>query len=149
MKRSRFSPLALSFILLLWIVPPHTRSQDTPQEQEKKFFDVSLGPDDIYRYSNLKFSGDYTSFESPSGMLALGRTEAGVTVVIVLGGGTLHIECPDALQDKLKGAFGSYPLVTGFQTLYLRLHPKEFDEAFGGIQMTKVADTQAMAMAQA
>src|SRR5512139_581774 len=55
------------------------------EAQKAGFYDVSLSKDDIYTYSSLKFAGDYTSWESSSGLVALGRTEAGVTVLIVIG----------------------------------------------------------------
>ncbi len=58
-------------------------AQETPQE--KKFFEVKITKDEIYSYNGIKFAGDYTSWESPSGQLALGRTEGGVTILVILG----------------------------------------------------------------
>jgi hypothetical protein len=113
------------------------------EQQATNFYDVRLSKDEIYSYSNLKFAGDYTSFESPKGFLALGKTEAGVTIVIVLGEGTMSIEAPDAVQEKFKTVLGVYPLKTTFKNLYMRLHPKEYEEAFGKQPMTKVGDESA------
>src|SRR3974377_1625852 len=89
-QRVAFSAFLLSISLLL------------AQEQQKtNFYDVGLSNDEVYKYSNLKYSGDYTSFESLSGHIALGKTEGGVTVVIIVGEGTVKIEAPEANQDKV------------------------------------------------
>jgi len=116
--------------------------------QKSGFYDVSLSKDDIYKYATLKFSGDYTSWESSSGLLALGRTEAGVTVVIVLGGGTVTIQAPDQVREKFNAAFGAYPVSTAFTTLYMRLNPQEFQDVFGKQSMTKSPDDDALAKAK-
>jgi hypothetical protein len=147
MKTSVFLPSIPLMLLsaLLVLASPVFCQEPT---QEKKFFDVSLTQAEIYKYSNLKFAGDYTSFESPSGVLALGRTEAGVTIVIVLGGGTLAIDAPEAVKEKFTQVFGTQPLKTSFKTLYMRLHPKEFEETFGKMQLTKAPDEQAFAAAK-
>lgn len=108
--------------------------------QPAKFYDVLVSKDEIYSYTNLKFAGDFTGFESPKGFLALGRTEGGVTILMVMGEGTVTIEAPEAVQEKFKTVFGSYPLRTAFKSLYMRLHPKEFEEAFGKLPLTKAAD---------
>ncbi|MBZ5494797.1 MAG: hypothetical protein LAP85_00215 [Acidobacteriia bacterium] len=108
--------------------------------QSTQFYDVQISKDEIYSYTNLKFAGDFTRFESARGFLALGRTEAGVTIVMVLGEGTANIEAPETVQDKFKTVFGAYPLKTTFKTLYMRLHPKEYEEVFGKQTLTKAAD---------
>jgi hypothetical protein len=134
--------------LSLALIPAATLLFSQEPAQEKKFFDVSLTQDEVYKYTNLKFTGDYTSFESPSGTMVLGRTEAGVTVVIILGGGTLTIDTPEEVKEKFTQVFGMHPLKTTFKTVYMRLHPKEFDETFGRMQLTKAPDEQALAAAK-
>ena len=116
--------------------------------QKAGFYDVSLSKDDIYKYGALKFAGDYTSWESSSGLLALGRTEAGVTVLIVLGGGTVTIQAPEQVREKFNAAFGAYPVSTAFTTLYMRLHPQEFEDVFGKQSMTKSPDDASLAKAK-
>ncbi len=119
------------------------------QEQTTgKFYDVQVSKDEIYSYNNLKFTGDFATFESPKGFLALGRTEVGVTVVMVLGDGTVSIEAPDAVQEKFKTVFGAYPLKTAFKTIFMRLNPKEYEEVFGKLPITKVADEGAFTTAK-
>jgi hypothetical protein len=119
------------------------------QEQPKTtFYEVQISKDEIYRYTNLKFKGDYTSFESLAGLLALGRTEAGVTLLIVLGEGMLQIEAPEAAQEKFRTVFGSYPLKLAFKSVYVRLNPKEYEEAFGQQQLVKDPDEGALAKAK-
>jgi hypothetical protein len=119
------------------------------QEQPKiSFYDVTLSKDDIYKYTNLKFSGDYTSFESPSGNVVLGKTEDGITIMIVLGDGFVTIEAPEAGQEKFKAVFGNHPLKAPFKTVYMRLNPKEYDEAFGKMQFTKSPSDDVLAKAK-
>ncbi len=120
-------------------------AQDT---QKSGFYDVQLTKDDIYTYTNLKFKGDYTSFESASGTIALGRTEAGVTVVMVLGQGTLTIEGPDSAQEKIKEVFGGYPVKSTFKSLYIRLNPKEYDETIGKLALVKAPSDDGLAKAK-
>lgn len=135
-----------------WIVPvlllqsaPLT-AQDPAQD--KKFFEVKIDQDEVYSYENLQFSGDYTSFNSPSGHLVLGRTTAGVTLMIVLGAGEVTIDAPETAQEKFKTVFGACPLKTGFKSLYLRLNPKEYEESFAGQTLSKSTDASALASAK-
>ncbi len=119
------------------------------QEQPKiSFYDVTLSKDDVYKYTNLKFAGDYTAFESASGNIVLGKTDDGVTVVIVMGDGSVSIEAPEAAQEKFKTVFGGYPLKTSFKSVYMRLNPKEYDEVFGKAQLSKVPDDAVLAKAK-
>jgi hypothetical protein len=134
----------LALVFLLGAVS--SRAQDPPQE--KKFFKVQISQDEIYSYNNLKFKGDFTTVESASGLLAIGRTEAGVTLLVVLGAGDLTIEAPDDVHEKFKTLFKTYPLKTKFTTLYMRLHPKEFDETLGKLSLTKTADEAAFTKAK-
>jgi len=136
--------LPLAALALSSILPP--QPQDT--QQKTSFYDVQLTKDEIYTYADLQFKGDYTSFESKSGIIALGRTEAGVTVAIVLGTGTVNIEAPEAGQAKFKTIFGAYPLKTSFKSIYIRIHPKEFDSTLGKITLTKTGDEAALAKAK-
>ncbi len=133
---------AVSVIILV------TLSVAYAQENQASFYDVQLSPDEVYKYQNLKFTGDYISLQSPSGLLALGKTEAGVTVVIVLGAGQLSIEAPDQVQEKFKTVFGNYPAKTNFNTLYMRLNPKEYAETIGKLSLTKSPDEGAMTKAK-
>jgi hypothetical protein len=113
------------------------------EQQATNFYDVQLSKDEVYSYNDLKFAGDYTSFESFKGFLVLGKTQAGVTIVIVIGEGTMSIEAPEAVQEKFKTVMGVYPLKTTFKNLYMRIHPKEYEETFGKQSLTKVADESA------
>jgi len=142
-----FTVVPFILVAFLHFRPVAADPQGSPQE--KSFFDVALSQDEVYSYTDIKFAGDYTSFESPAGTLALGRTEAGVTVLILLGGGTVRIETPEQFQDKLKSTFGAHPVSAAFNTLYMRLNPKEYEEAFGKMQLSKSADEQALAAAKA
>ncbi len=136
--------LPLATLALSSILPP--QAQDTAQKTT--FYDVQLTKDEVYSYTNLTFKGDYTSFESQSGVIALGRTEAGVTVVVILGAGTVSIEAPEAGQAKFKTIFGNCPLKTSFKSLYIRIHPKEFDSTLGKLTLTKTGDEGALAKAK-
>jgi hypothetical protein len=118
------------------------------EAQKTGFYDVQMTKDEIYTYTNLKFKGDYTSFESPSGTLALGRTEAGVTIVIILGQGNLTIEGPESAQEKIKEVFGGYPVKSTFKSIYVRLNPKEYEESIGKMTLAKAPSDDALAKAK-
>ncbi len=118
-------------------------AQDT-----SNFYDVQITKDEFYSYKDLKFAGDYTSFQSAAGHLALGRTEAGVTIMIILGEGTLNITAPEAGQEKFKTVFGNYPLTANFTSVYMRVHPKEYEELFGKLSLTKTPDEASFAKAK-
>lgn len=133
-------------VALLILLPLGLLGAQEPKASQ--FYDVQVSKDEIYSYSGLKFTGDYTRFESPKGFAALGRTEAGVTVLMVLGDGTATIEAPEAVQEKFKTVLGAYPLRIAFKTLYMRLHPKEFDETLSKQLQTKVADEAALTAAK-
>ncbi len=131
-------------VILFW--PALLSAQDS---KESQFYDVQISKDEVYTYINLKFVGDYARFESPKGFAALGRTKAGVTVLVIVGDGILSVEGPEAVQEKFKTAFGAHPLKVAFKSLYMRIHPKEFDEAFGKQIQNKAADENAFTVAQA
>jgi hypothetical protein len=147
MKTSKPS-LFLAALLIAPLAAARVTAFLQEPSQQTNFFDVTLGPEEICKYTNLRFTGDYISFESPSGALALGRTEAGVTVVIVLGGGTLSLDVPEAAQEKFTEVFKAHPLKTAFKTIYMRLNPKEFDETFATQEIVKSPDEQALAAAK-
>lgn len=127
-------------------MPPLAPAQDAAQKIA--FYDVQMTKDEVYSYTNLKFKGDYTSFESPAGAVVLGKTDLGVTVVIILGGGTMSIEAPDAVQEKFKTVFGGYPLSTKFKTLYMRISPKEYVETLGKHSLIRTGDETVLARAK-
>lgn len=135
MRTSKSYSFLHALLPALCILPALAFSQEPVQE--KKFFDIALSQDEIYKYTNLKFAGDYTLVESPSGVLALGRTEAGVTLMIWLGAGTVTFEAPEAAREKFTQIFATHPLKTSFKTLYMRLHPKEYEEIFGKAELAK------------
>jgi hypothetical protein len=112
------------------------------------FYDVQVSQSDIYSYTNLKFSGDFAKFESPKGFAILGRTEAGITIVMIVGAGVAEIEVPEAVQEKFKTVFGGHPLKTAFKMIYMRLHPKEYEETFANQLKIKAADEAAFAAAK-
>ncbi len=121
-----------------------------PQEaKQAQFYDVQISKDEIYAYTSLKFAGDYARFESAKGFAALGRTEAGVTLMVVVGDGTLTVEAPDAALEKFKTVFGAHPLRIAFKTLYMRLHPKEFDDTLAAQLKTKAVDENTLTTAKA
>jgi hypothetical protein len=120
------------------------------QEQAQPgFLDIEVSKDELYSYKNLSYPGDFSSLQSPSGTLALGRTTAGVTVVIILGTGSVTIEAPEAVQEKFKQVMGGYPLKASFKSVYIRLHPKEFDAIFGAMELAKVTDPATLKKAEA
>ncbi len=131
----------LGFLLLPALLP----AQDP---QPSKFYDIQISKDEIYSYTNLKFTGDYTTFDSPKGFLALGKTEEGITIVMILGEGTVSIEAPEAVQEKFKTVFAGYPLRTAFKSIYMRLHPKEYAEIFGKQSLSKAGDDNLYASAK-
>ncbi len=141
--------IAVFLLLLLAVLPlSPAYSQQAQETQKTAFYDVQLTKDETYSYTNLKFKGDYTSFESQSGSLVLGRTEAGVTVVVIVGAGTASIEAPEAAQEKFKTVFGAYPLKTAFKSLYVRIHPKEYEATLGKLTLTKTGDETVLAKAK-
>jgi hypothetical protein len=146
MMHAIISFLQLPFLFLVLLPAAVAPAQDAAQKSS--FYEVQMSKDEVFSYTNLKFKGDYTTFESSAGDLVLGRTEAGVTIVIVLGGGTLTIEAPDAVQEKFKTIFSAYPLSIKFKTLYMRISPKEYSETIGKLSLTKTGDEGALAKAK-
>ncbi len=96
--RGLFLP-AITTILGILLLSALLPAQDP---QPSKFYDIQVSKDEIYSYTNLRFTGDYAVFESPKGLLALCKTEEGVTVVMVLGAGTVRREMMRQIAE-LKG----------------------------------------------
>jgi hypothetical protein len=134
---------ALSIMLLLDAVG---FAQDAPPQAT--FYDVQLVKEEIYKYEGLKIVGDYTTLQSPSGLIVLGKTEAGVTLFVIIGAGEASIEAPEPVREKFKAVLGQYPLKTPFSTVYVRISPKEYQEIFGKMSLTKSPDDAALAKAK-
>lgn len=132
-------------ILILLLSLGLLGAQDATQAQ---FYEVRVSKDEIYSYTNLKFSGDFAKFESPKGFVVPGRTEPGVTVLMVMGEGVVEIEAPEAVLEKFKTVFGGHPLKSTFKTIYMRLNPKEYEEVFARQLQTKVGDEAAFTAAK-
>jgi len=147
MVRSR-NPLRAGIVVAIILVSVMPALAQEPAQPQTTFFDVQLSKDEIYSYKNLKFTGDYFSFESAAGSLALGTTEAGVTILILLGPGSVTITTPDEFQDKFKTAFSAHPLTTSFKTIYMRLNPKEYAETIGKQELAKSADESVLTRAK-
>ena len=147
MSRSTCLYLVLQMLMLVCIFPG-SRALSQEAGKDADFYDVEITNDQIYTYSDLKFAGNYFSLASPAGQLALGDTVGGVTVVVIMGDGTAEIQTPEAHQEKCKTIFGNYPLKLAFKTIYLRLHPKEYEEVFEKQKITKAADKVAFEKAK-
>lgn len=130
-------------IILALFVPAALVFAQEQVDQKTNFFDVQITKDQVFSYKNLKFTGDYTSFESASGFVLLGKTDAGNTVVIVVGAGNATIDAPEAHQEKMKTVFGMLPLKFAFKGIYMRLSPKEYAETLGKTELAKAADDDA------
>ncbi len=147
MMRLNFSLcIYTSLVISLLMLAAPLAAQGTGQQAS--FYDVQLTKEEIYTYTNLKFAGDYSSIQSAAGSLVLGKTEAGVTVVIILGNGDVTIQGPEAIQEKFSTVFGAYPLKMNFKTVYMRLNPKEYDETFGKLNLVKAPSDDALAKAK-
>jgi hypothetical protein len=135
----------LVLVCLVLTVPLLSAAVAAAQEQAQTgFLDIQISKDELYSYKNLSYVGDFTTLQSPSGILALGRTTAGVTLVIIIGAGSVTIEAPEAVQEKFKQVMGGYPLKASFKSVYIRQHPKEFDAVFGAMELVKTADPAAL-----
>lgn len=143
MKHTRTQCL-LSIFAALLMLPQTVDSRVQTPSPSAAFYDVAITGDEIYSYSGLKWKGDFCSIESAEGRLALGRTTAGVTVVILLSPGAIHLEAPEGAQEKFKEVFGGHPLDAQFNTLFMRLHPKDFDATIGKLELTRVSDAEAL-----
>lgn len=140
-----FPYLSKIAILMIVLWSSFLLSQDS---QGSKFYDVQVSKDEIYEYANLSFRGDFTSFDSPKGFLALCKTEEGVTVVMMLGEGSVTFQAPEQVQDKFKEVLGAHPARTTFKTLFMRIHPKEYGETIGKLSLNKVSNEDAFASAK-
>ena len=142
-RSTGFRTVSTVGLLLLLLLAPVLVAQDT-----SSFYEVDITKSEFYSYTDLKFTGDYTSFQSAAGHLALGRTEAGVTILIVVGDGTLTITAPEAGVEKFKTVFGNFPLAANFTSIFMRLHPKEYEEIFSKLSVTKTPDDSSFAKAR-
>jgi hypothetical protein len=139
---------SIACVLFLALLPSANLAVAQEQADQDAFYDVQGFENEIYSYKDLKFSGDYTSFDSPSGMLALGKTEAGATIVIVLSSGNFEITGPESGQEKIKTVFGAYPYKGTFKSIYMRLNPKEYEQTIGKAALTKISSDEALTKAK-
>lgn len=112
----------------------------TLQQTEKKFYAVTMGPDDVYAFDTLNFYGDFIQFHVSGGQLVFGKTEVGVTVIIIFGSGEFKLTAPAELQAKMREAFGNYPAIGKFKMIYMRIYPKDYDAMFKKVSLKKIQD---------
>jgi len=130
-------------IVLALFVPAALVLSQEQVDQKTSFYDVQISKDQLFSYKNLKFTGDYTSFESASGFVLVGKTDAGNTVAVVVGAGNATIDAPEAHQEKIKTVFGMLPVKMSFKSIYIRMSPKEYAETLGKVELAKAADDDA------
>jgi hypothetical protein len=138
--------IARMLALLLLLAGIRAAAQE--QVDLKKFYEVKLVKEEVYAYRDLRFVGDYTTWQSPAGNLVLGRTEVGVTLAIVLGEGMVTFEAAEPARAKCEQVFAGHPVMAKFTTLYMRLNPKEYEETLGKAQLTRTGDEAVLKQAQ-
>jgi hypothetical protein len=109
-------------------------------EKGKKFYAVTLSPDEVYAFDALDFSGDFVEFHALGGQLVVGKTEVGPTVVMIFAPGEFKLTAPSEFQSKMREAFGNYPATGKFTTVYMRIHPKDYDTLFKNAALKKIQD---------
>lgn len=117
------------------------------EQEEKKYFEVTL--DEAYAFEKLNYNGELVTLSAAKGFLVPGKTEVGVTVAIVLASGDFKLTALPGYEDKLKEAFGSYPVVGKFKQVYMRLNPKDYEQMVKEVSLVKSQDQAIMEQAKA
>ncbi len=107
-------------------------------QEEKKYFEVTL--DELYAFEKLNYNGELVTLSAEKGFLMPGKTEVGITLAIVLAPGTFTLTALPGYEDKLKEAFGSYPVTGKFKQVYMRLNPKDYEQMVKDLTLVKSQD---------
>lgn len=143
--KAKYRPMILGFAPLVLVAAlslPVTAQSPDQEQQEKKFYPVSV--DEVYAFDSFTYKGDYVELTASKGHMVLGKTEVGVTVVILLASGEFKMTAAPQFEDKMKDAFGNHPAVGKFQSVYMRVTPKDFEEMIKTQKLTKVNDEAAL-----
>jgi len=107
----------------------------------ENIYRVALNASRQFTARNLKVSAEDLDIRLPDGTVFVGEIEGGVTAVVLLGKGTINFH-PSPLTEKgqVKIFSGSDALETGFESVYVRINPTDFEAFFdaGALQQVPV-----------
>ena len=110
---------------------------------------VSFTDENMYAVEGFSFSTEHSDFDVPRGILVPGTTEVGTTVVLVLGDGTWTARDPGHYQWKnMSVAAGSTRVTEPFSSIYLRIHPRFYDQLLAAARVTETRDPDMFARAE-
>ncbi len=112
-------------------------------------YTVHFSADDMYSVDGFELRTELSSFTVEEGFLVPGTTRVGATVVIVIGEGVWTAADRERYAWKnLAPGPGGPELQERFDSLYLRIHPRYYDELLAGAVVEKSRNLHAFALAR-
>jgi peptidase M1-like protein len=97
----------------------------------ENIYRVALNPSKSFTARNLQISAEDIDLTLPEGTAFVGEIDLGVTAVVLLGRGTIHFHpTPATERGQVKVFCGSETLETGFDAVFIRINPADFDAVF-------------------
>ncbi len=115
--------------------------------QDMDGYKVSFSADEMYSIENFALHGKYSDLAISRGILIPGTMEVGVTVVVVLGDGEWIVRDPGQYIWKNLDK-QNIPFRESFSSIYLRIHPRFYQDLFESATTRKIEDIQAFKKAE-
>jgi len=121
-----------------------TEREWTIADQERissveNIYRVSLDAEKQFTAHNLKIAAEDLELTLPDGSVFVAEIDNGVTAVVLLGKGTVNFHpSPATERGQVKIFCGSDTLETGFDAVYIRLNPIDFESFFAASAMQLV-----------
>ena len=106
-------------------------------------YKVSFSADAIVSIENFTLRGNYSDFSVEKGILVPGTTEVGVTVMVILGDGEWAVREPGQyIWKNVDREMDDTPFKERFTSIYLRIHPRFYQDLLAGATVEKIHDVQ-------
>jgi hypothetical protein len=126
------------------VVDPEGGPEWAISDQERltsveSLYRLSLDASKQFEARDLRISAEDIDLVLTDGTIFLSRIDQGVTALVLLGRGTLAFHpVPTSEKGQVKIFSGSETLKTGFDAVYVRVNPSDFDELVAAAQLRPV-----------
>ena len=118
-------------------------------DKDLEGYPVSFTADDMYAVADFSLALQFSDFAVAEGILVPGTTAVGTTVVLILGDGEWRLRQPEQYRwTHVPRDSSATPFTESFTSLYLRIHPRFYEELIGNATLARVRDPEAFARAE-
>jgi hypothetical protein len=142
--------VVIAALALAWMTDfHHYLARRILLDKDLEGYPVSFTADDMYAVTDFSLPLQFSDFVVTEGILIPGTTAVGTTVVLILGDGEWRLRQPEQYSwTHVPRDSSAVPFSESFTSLYLRIHPRFYEELISNTQLTRMRDPEAFARAE-